>query len=65
MESFKNIIPKLGRNIFRKLYAIEAIYPSVAMYANLGKKPIPTRGGGSIPIEALFEKEFTLNRDLH
>jgi acetylornithine deacetylase/succinyl-diaminopimelate desuccinylase-like protein len=25
-----------------------------------GKKPIPTRGGGSIPIVALFEKELGL-----
>ncbi len=25
-----------------------------------GKKPIPTRGGGSIPIVALFEKELSL-----
>jgi acetylornithine deacetylase/succinyl-diaminopimelate desuccinylase-like protein len=23
-----------------------------------GKKPVPTRGGGSIPIVALFEKEL-------
>lgn len=31
-----------------------------AMEASFGKKPIPTRGGGSIPIVALFEKELGL-----
>jgi acetylornithine deacetylase/succinyl-diaminopimelate desuccinylase-like protein len=29
-----------------------------AMETTFGKKPIPTRGGGSIPIVALFEKEL-------
>lgn len=29
-----------------------------AMEESFGKKPIPTRGGGSIPIVALFEKEL-------
>lgn len=29
-----------------------------AMQQTYGKKPIPTRGGGSIPIVALFEKEL-------
>lgn len=33
---------------------------SKAMEATFGKKPIPTRGGGSIPIVALFEKELGL-----
>jgi len=33
---------------------------SMAMEATFGKKPIPTRGGGSIPIVALFEKELGL-----
>lgn len=33
---------------------------SKAMEATYGKKPIPTRGGGSIPIVALFEKELGL-----
>jgi acetylornithine deacetylase/succinyl-diaminopimelate desuccinylase-like protein len=28
------------------------------MEATYGKKPIPTRGGGSIPIIALFEAEL-------
>lgn len=31
-----------------------------AMEESFGKKPIPTRGGGSIPIVALFEKELGL-----
>jgi acetylornithine deacetylase/succinyl-diaminopimelate desuccinylase-like protein len=33
---------------------------SLAMEQTFGKKPIPTRGGGSIPIVALFEKELGL-----
>lgn len=31
---------------------------SKAMETTFGKKPIPTRGGGSIPIVALFEREL-------
>lgn len=31
-----------------------------AMESTFGKKPVPTRGGGSIPIVALFEKELGL-----
>jgi acetylornithine deacetylase/succinyl-diaminopimelate desuccinylase-like protein len=34
------------------------IAASMAMEETFGKKPIPTRGGGSIPIVALFEKEL-------
>ncbi len=33
---------------------------SKAMEETFGKKPIPTRGGGSIPIVALFEEELGL-----
>lgn len=33
---------------------------SKAMEESFGKKPIPTRGGGSIPIVALFEEELGL-----
>lgn len=33
---------------------------SMAMEETFGKKPIPTRGGGSIPIVALFEEELGL-----
>ena len=31
---------------------------SLAMQKTFGKKPVPVRGGGSIPIVALFEKEL-------
>ena len=34
---------------------------SMAMEETYGKKPIPTRGGGSIPIVALFKKELGLD----
>ena len=33
---------------------------SKAMEETFGKKPIPTRGGGSIPIVALFEEQLGL-----
>lgn len=38
--------------------SIEFAAASKAMEHTFGKKPIPTRGGGSIPIVALFEKEL-------
>lgn len=34
---------------------------SAAMEETYGKKPVPTRGGGSIPIVALFKKELGLD----
>jgi len=34
---------------------------AMAMEQSYGKKPIPTRGGGSIPIVALFKKELGLD----
>ncbi len=34
---------------------------SAAMESTFGKKPVPTRGGGSIPIVALFKKELGLD----
>ena len=34
---------------------------SQAMHDTYGKKPVPTRGGGSIPIVALFKKELGLD----
>src|SRR5690606_4971994 len=34
---------------------------SAAMEEAFGKKPVPTRGGGSIPIVALFKKELGLD----
>jgi acetylornithine deacetylase/succinyl-diaminopimelate desuccinylase-like protein len=38
--------------------SIEFEAASRAMEESWGKKPIPTRGGGSIPIVALFEREL-------
>ncbi|MCS6796355.1 MAG: dipeptidase [Raineya sp.] len=40
--------------------SIEYQAASLALEETFGKKPIPTRGGGSIPIVALFEKELGL-----
>lgn len=40
--------------------SIEYKAASMAMQEAFGKEPIPTRGGGSIPIVALFEKELGL-----
>lgn len=37
------------------------IAASNAMEESFGKKPVPTRGGGSIPIVALFKKELGLD----
>lgn len=34
---------------------------SLAMTESFGKKPVPTRGGGSIPIVALFKRELGLD----
>ena len=34
---------------------------SMAMEQTYGKKPVPTRGGGSIPIVALFKEELGLD----
>lgn len=38
--------------------SIEYLAAEKAMEEAFGKKPVPTRGGGSIPIVALFEKEL-------
>jgi acetylornithine deacetylase/succinyl-diaminopimelate desuccinylase-like protein len=38
--------------------SIEYKAAELAMEESFGKKPIPTRGGGSIPIVALFEQEL-------
>ena len=38
--------------------SIEYEAAELAMEESFGKKPIPTRGGGSIPIVALFEQEL-------
>ena len=37
---------------------IEYLSASEAIAETFGKKPVPVRGGGSIPIVALFEKEL-------
>ncbi len=38
--------------------SVEYRAAELAMEESFGKKPIPTRGGGSIPIVALFEQEL-------
>lgn len=38
--------------------SVEYEAASMAMEESFGKKPIPTRGGGSIPIVALFEQQL-------
>ncbi|WP_255372365.1 dipeptidase [Dyadobacter sp. SG02] len=38
--------------------SLEYLAAELAMEESFGKKPIPTRGGGSIPIVALFEQEL-------
>ncbi len=40
--------------------SIPYLAASKAIEATFGKKPVPTRGGGSIPIVALFERELGL-----
>jgi len=65
---FKSIAPKSvqvevrphhgGEPVLTPTDSIEFRAASMAMEKTFGKKPIPTRGGGSIPIVALFEKEL-------
>jgi acetylornithine deacetylase/succinyl-diaminopimelate desuccinylase-like protein len=45
-----------GHPYITKTDSVEFLAASRAMEATFGKKPVPTRGGGSIPIVALFEK---------
>jgi acetylornithine deacetylase/succinyl-diaminopimelate desuccinylase-like protein len=47
-----------GEPVLTPTDSIEFQAASMAMEKTFGKKPIPTRGGGSIPIVALFEKEL-------
>jgi acetylornithine deacetylase/succinyl-diaminopimelate desuccinylase-like protein len=47
-----------GEPVLTPTDSIEFLAASKAMEATFGKKPIPTRGGGSIPIIALFEAEL-------
>jgi len=67
-KHFKSIAPKGVKVEVRPHHGGEpAVVPSdsieyqaaaLAMEEAYGKKPIPSRGGGSIPIVALFEKEL-------
>lgn len=47
-----------GEPVLTPTDSLEFLAASKAMEATYGKKPIPTRGGGSIPIIALFEAEL-------
>lgn len=47
-----------GEPVLTPTDSMEFLAASQAMEKTFGKKPIPTRGGGSIPIVALFEKEL-------
>lgn len=49
-----------GEPVVTPTDSMEYLAAEKAMEATFGKKPIPTRGGGSIPIVALFEKELGL-----
>jgi acetylornithine deacetylase/succinyl-diaminopimelate desuccinylase-like protein len=65
-QHFKNIAPACvkvevrphhgGEPVLTPTDSLEFKAASMAMEKTFGKKPIPTRGGGSIPIVALFEK---------
>lgn len=69
-EHFKRIAPPYVKVEVRPHHGGEAYVTdtqgkayqaaAAAMEATFGKRPIPTRGGGSIPIVALFEKELGL-----
>ena len=69
-DYFKSIAPKSVKVEVRPHHGGEPVVTptdsvafkaaSRAMEQTFGKKPIPTRGGGSIPIVALFEKELGL-----
>lgn len=49
-----------GQPYLTETTSAEYLAAAKAMETTFGKKPIPTRGGGSIPIVALFEKELGL-----
>ncbi len=69
-KHFKKIAPKYVKVKVTALHGGEAVVTptdsiaykaaSQAMQETFGKKPIPVRSGGSIPIVALFEKELGL-----
>ncbi len=70
MKHFKSVAPKSvkvnvsvhhgGEPVVTPTDSIAFKAASMAIEQTFGKKPIPTRGGGSIPIVALFEKELGL-----
>lgn len=70
-EHFENVAPDYVKVKVHPHHGGEAVVTAIdshayksaseAMEKTFGKKPIPTRGGGSIPIVALFKKE--LERD--
>lgn len=47
-----------GEPVLTPTDSVEFLAAAKAMETTFGKKPIPTRGGGSIPIIALFEAEL-------
>lgn len=49
-----------GQPYLTETTSAEYLAAAKAMETTFGKKPIPTRSGGSIPIVALFEKELGL-----
>jgi acetylornithine deacetylase/succinyl-diaminopimelate desuccinylase-like protein len=49
-----------GEPVLTPTDSVAFLAASKAMETTFGKQPIPTRGGGSIPIVALFEKELGL-----
>lgn len=69
-KHFESIAPKAVKVVVKPHHGGEAVVTptdsvayraaSKAMEQTFGKKPIPTREGGSIPIVALFEKELGL-----
>lgn len=69
-EHFRRIAPKAvkvkvtphhgGQPYLTPLESVAYRAAEAALAESFGKKPVPTRGGGSIPIVALFEKELGL-----
>lgn len=69
-KHFESIAPKSVRVLVKPHHggnpaltptdSVGYLAASKAMEETFGKKPIPTRGGGSIPIVSLFEKELGL-----
>lgn len=67
-DHFENIAPKCvkvkvsphhgGEPVVTPTDSIAYKAAQKAIFESFGKEPIPTRGGGSIPIVALFEKEL-------